>query len=31
LEGSIKWEISEAEQKDIRDELAHTYKIDECI
>ena len=31
LEGEIKWEVSESEQKDIQEELAHTYKIDECI
>ena len=30
LEGKLKWEISKAEQKDIEDELARTYGIDEC-
>jgi hypothetical protein len=31
LEGEIKWEVSESEQKDIQDELAHMYKVEECI
>ena len=31
LEGEIKWEVSESEQKDIQDELAHMYKVEEYI
>ena len=31
LEGEVKWEVSEAEQKNIQEELTHTYGLDKCI